>query len=266
MIGQNDEIDEVFTLDDAVELNAFAQEKQLGRMSMWSMNRDRTCGPNYVNVKRVSDACSGIEQGQQTFATLLGSRFVGATPAPGVPAASATPIGAAENGNGAVYVDDPIASPYEIWAKDRVFQKEAKVVWHGYVYQAKWWSQGDLPDNPALKSFETPWSLLGPVLVTDTPRVQIVLPVGTYADWSPTTVYNAGTRVLIEGVPYQARWWNQTTSPASADINPDSPWRLLTADEVTAVRNGTIDDYARAQAEAASAAAAAAAAGSTKTK
>ncbi len=266
MIGQNDVIDEVFTLDDAVELNAFAQEKQLGRMSMWSMNRDRTCGPNYVNVKHVSDACSGIDQGQQSFASLLGNRFAGATPAPGVPTASATPVGVAENSNGAVYVDDPITSPYEIWAKDRVFQKEAKVVWRGYVYQAKWWSQGDLPDNPALKSFETPWSLLGPVLATDTPRVQIALPVGTYSDWAPTTVYNAGTRVLVEGVPYQARWWNQATSPASADINPDSPWRLLTADEVTAVRNGTIDDYARAQAQAASAAAAAAAAGSTKSR
>jgi chitinase len=256
MIGQNDVIEEIFTLDDAVELNAFAQEKQLGRISMWSMNRDRTCGPNYVNVKRVSEACSGIEQGEQSFSSLLANRFAGAT-ATGVPTTTPTPVGVAENGNGDVYIDDPITSPYEIWAKDRVFQKEAKVVWHGYVYQAKWWTQSDLPDNPALKSFETPWMLLGPVLATDTPRVQIALPVGTYADWSPTTVYNDGTRVLVEGVPYQARWWNQAVSPVSSDINPDSPWRLLTADEVTAVRNGTIDDYARAQAEAAAAAAAA---------
>lgn len=254
MIGQNDVIDEVFTLDDAVALNAFAQEKQLGRTSMWSMNRDLTCGPNYVNVKHVADACSGVDQGQQSFATVLGNRFTAmsqATGSAGVSTPTPTPAEGPGGGHSAAYVDDPITSPYEIWSVDRAYQKPTKVVWHGYVYQAKRWTQGDAPDDPAVTSYETPWTLPGPVLATDTPRVQIVLPVGTYPDWAPVTIYTVGIRVLVDRVPYQARWWNQTVSPASADSSPDSPWRILTADEVTAVRNGTVDDSAQAQATAA---------------
>ena len=48
MIGQNDTPDEVFTLADATALNQFALSHKLGRMSMWSANRDIVCGTNYV--------------------------------------------------------------------------------------------------------------------------------------------------------------------------------------------------------------------------
>jgi hypothetical protein len=53
MIGQNDFTEEVFTLEDATSLNDFAIEKNIGRMSMWSANRDIPCGENYVNIKVV---------------------------------------------------------------------------------------------------------------------------------------------------------------------------------------------------------------------
>ena len=39
----------------------------VARMSMWSLNRDATCGSNYVDLSRVSDACSGVDQGDQTL-------------------------------------------------------------------------------------------------------------------------------------------------------------------------------------------------------
>ena len=63
MIGQNDVADEVFSLKDAKRLNAWATDKGLGRMSMWSANRDKTCGSNYTTTSIVSDACSGVDQG-----------------------------------------------------------------------------------------------------------------------------------------------------------------------------------------------------------
>ncbi|MGA7206089.1 MAG: chitinase, partial [Specibacter sp.] len=46
MIGQNDVAGEVFTLEDADGLHSFAVDKGLGRISMWSLNRDASCGPN----------------------------------------------------------------------------------------------------------------------------------------------------------------------------------------------------------------------------
>ena len=75
MIGQNDVPAEVFSLDDAEKLNSFAQENGIGRMSMWSLNRDATCGSNYADVQVVSDSCSGVEQGDVKFSTLLGNGF-----------------------------------------------------------------------------------------------------------------------------------------------------------------------------------------------
>jgi chitinase len=76
MIGQNDVLDEVFGLDAAKGLNAFVLSHRMGRVSMWSLNRDITCGPNYV-VKRVSDACSGVSQGGRRFADLLSAGIAG---------------------------------------------------------------------------------------------------------------------------------------------------------------------------------------------
>ena len=40
MIGMNDVTNEVFTQADAQELLAFAQQKGIGRISIWSLNRD----------------------------------------------------------------------------------------------------------------------------------------------------------------------------------------------------------------------------------
>jgi chitinase len=77
MIGQNDVLDEVFGLDAAKGLNDFVLSHRMGRVSMWSLNRDITCGPKYVDVKRVSDACSGVSQGGRRFADLLSAGIAG---------------------------------------------------------------------------------------------------------------------------------------------------------------------------------------------
>ena len=43
MIGQNDVQTEIFNQDDAREVVAFAQLQGIGRLAMWSANRDKTC-------------------------------------------------------------------------------------------------------------------------------------------------------------------------------------------------------------------------------
>ncbi len=84
-----------------------------------------------------------------------------------------------------------------------------KVVWQHYIYIAKWWTEGNVPNNPVLQSWQTPWTLIGPVLPGERPISQPTLPKGTYPAWSGTAVYQAGQRVIFQGVPYQAKWWNQ---------------------------------------------------------
>lgn len=223
MIGQNDVDAEVFTLDDAVDVNAFAGEHGLARMSMWSLNRDRTCGPNYPNLSVVSDSCSGIDQGGASFAVLLSAGFDG-RPASGS-ASTRTPSAAP------VVTDDPETAPYPIWSADLSYSAGVRVVWHGNVYVAKYWTDGtDEPDDPRLRADETAWTLVGPVLAGDTPWSLPTAAPGTYPEWSATAVYVTGDRVLYNGTPFEAQWWTQGDDPSMGILDRDrSPWEVTDA-------------------------------------
>jgi chitinase len=230
MIGQNDEESEVFTLKDAKDLNKFARSHGMARMSMWSANRDITCGSNYVDLKVVSDSCSGVKEDSGSFAEALGSGFKGSL------AKSAGLVTSKERKSAKQLKDDPKNSPYQIWDEDGTYLEGTKVVWHHNVYQAKWWTQGDMPDSPVLQSWETPWELIGPVLPGEKPVKQQTLPAGTYPEWDGVVNYDAGQRVLYKGIPYQAKWWNQGASPAAASSSPDtSPWVPLTQAQINEI-------------------------------
>jgi len=240
MIGQNDIADEVFTLNDAKGLNQFAHTHGVGRLSMWSANRDVTCSGNYVDTQVVSDSCSGVAQGNQTFAQLLSVNFQSDL---SLSAGIVTKADASTKQT----TDNPATSPYPVWSDAAAYLQGTKIVWHHNVYQAKWWNQGDLPDSPVLQNWETPWELIGPVLPGEKPIPQATLPAGTYASWSGTTAYNTGQRVLFDGVPYQAKWWTQGDSPAAASSNAnDSPWAPLTQAQIEQV----ISDLSAAKAAA----------------
>ncbi|MFS0795454.1 chitinase [Microbacterium sp. 1P10AE] len=224
MIGQNDVEQEVFGLDDARQLNTFAVAQGLGRLSMWSLNRDRTCGENYADVRVVSDACSGVEQGDATFAALLGAGFTASAPATDV--AMPTPVSPAPT-------DDPARSPYPVWASASTYLAGTKVVWHGTVYEARWWTRGAQPDDPTVAASDSPWTIIGPVLVGESPQPQPTLPAGLLPAWDGAAVYTAGQCVELEGAAFQAKWWTQGDSPAAASTDPGvSPWMPVPAGRV----------------------------------
>lgn len=230
MIGQNDIYDEVFTIDDAHLLNEFAVENGIGRMSMWSANRDILCGENYVDVKKVSDSCSGVKNEKNTFINILGLNFNGRM------SENANTKTVEENIDRTPIVDSPESSPYQIWRETGAYPKGVKVVWRGNVYEAKWWTKNNVPDNPVLQYWDTPWQLIGPVLPNETPIKQLTLPEGTYPDWSGIEIYKGGERVLFEGAPFQAKWWNQGESPAASAANPDSsPWLEISQTEIESI-------------------------------
>lgn len=227
MIGQNDTSDEIFTLDDAAELNSFAQAKGLGRLSMWSLNRDVTCGNNYITLAVVSNSCSGVDQGKKHFADELATGFDGSLLASAQHVTSPEPLSADE------LTDNPDESPYPVWSKLTTYLEGTKIVWHHNVYQAKWWTSGDLPDNPVLNDWETPWKLIGPVLPGEKPLETQVLTPGLFPQWDGTAIYDKGAIVSFEDVPYRAKWWTQGDSPAAFSTDPDSsPWFPMSIDEV----------------------------------
>lgn len=227
MIGQNDLVDEVFTLADAEGLNVFAREQGIRRMSLWSSNRDIPCGENYVDIKLVSDSCSGVNAAKFSFTQTLSNGFEGELNE------NAELRTVSDQEVRVQIVDDPDWSPYQIWQPTGAYPRGVKVVWRGNVYEAKWWTKNDLPDNPVLQSWETPWQLLGPVLPGESPIQQPTLPKGTYPEWSGIIVYEGGDRVLFEGIPFQSKWWNQGQSPAASAANADSsPWLPLTQGQI----------------------------------
>ncbi|MEU0117363.1 cellulose binding domain-containing protein [Streptomyces bobili] len=64
MIGVNDVVSEIFTVEDATQLAAFAEAKGLGWLSMWSATRDKQC----PSPKNTADAtCSSITQAPNAF-------------------------------------------------------------------------------------------------------------------------------------------------------------------------------------------------------
>ncbi|HEX4402215.1 MAG TPA: carbohydrate-binding protein [Galbitalea sp.] len=230
MIGQNDDAGEVFSLADATKFNAFLKSHGVGRVSEWSLNRDLSCGSNYTTLTVVSDSCSGVAQGSQHFSTILAAGFSGSA------TADAKSVTTSEIVNTKSLKDNPKTSPYPIWASTNSYLEGTKIVWHHNVYVAKWWTQGDVPDNPVLNSWQTPWQLVGPVLKGEKPVVQPSVPAGTYPTWDGATVYNTGDRAIFDGIPYQAKWWNQGDSPAAASSNPDSsPWTPLTIAQINEI-------------------------------
>lgn len=229
MIGQNDIVGEIFSLQDAEGLHAFAVSQGVGRMSMWSLNRDATCGPNYPDLTRVSDACSGVDQKDSLFSEALGEGLTQPlveTDSNAVPEPQAT---AKET----LLADDPATSPYPVWSELGVYVAGDRIVWHGNVYAAKWWTQDEVPDNPVASDGLTPWKLVGPVLPGDKPAPNVTIPDGTYPVWAESTTFQQGDRVMFNGRIFEAKWWNRDDSPLAAlQGSPSSAWKMFSNDQV----------------------------------
>jgi len=64
MLGTNDQASEVFTLDDARQVLAFAQKQGIGELSFWEVLRDRPCGPE-------GGKCTGLNQDDFAFSHIF---------------------------------------------------------------------------------------------------------------------------------------------------------------------------------------------------
>lgn len=221
MIGQNDVPGEQFTLADASGLARYALARGIARVSMWSANRDAPCIA-YPGVAVLSNTCSGVAQAPMQFSRVLARLATAAAGAPTVIGSASAPASPP--------VDDPAASPYPIWSPGQAYETGYKVVWRRNVYEAKWFSQGQAPDQPVPSGAPSPWSLLGPVLPGEHPPALVRLNRGTFPAWSATAVYRAGVRVLYHGLPYEAKWYTRGEVPDGSLANlQQSPWAPLYA-------------------------------------
>ncbi len=220
MIGQNDVDGEVFTLDDAEALAGFARSNGLGRVSLWSINRDLPCSASFGGVAVHSNTCSGVDQQPLAFVTVFGD--LGGDG----PATVVTDV--VQDSDRIPVVDDPATSPYPVWRADRQYPAGYKVVWRGTVYQAQWYASGIDPTVAAATGVPSPWALIGAVTTTEAAPAPVPTVDDVTALWDPTVLYARGQRVLVEGLPYEARWTNQAQAPGTLfPIGPDEAWAPL---------------------------------------
>ena len=217
MIGQNDIQGEIFTVADAKTLVSFAAANHLGRLSMWSINRDRQCGTSFPQTGVLSNTCSGTAQSglqfARTFSQLQGSTVVAPTGGKVQAVAPDT---------------NPADAPYPQWSASAGYPLGYKVVQDGEIYQAKWYTSADDPSAQVQSSWQTPWELVGPVVPGDHRPSIPTVPAGTYPAWSSSPQYQVGQKVLYNGLPYRAKWSNQGVSPETQSTDASgSPWKAL---------------------------------------
>lgn len=220
MVGQNDVEGEVFTLADAEELTAFARNNGVGRVSLWSLNRDTGCSASFADVAVHSNTCSGVEQESLAFVDVF-SGLAGEGPAVRVSDVVRDP-------ERQPVVDDPATSPYPIWRAEGQYPAGYKVVWHGEVYQARWYAAGADPSIPATTGTESPWALLGAVTTREAAPAPVPTVTGVTEVWTPEALYQRGARVLLDGLPYEARWASRGEAPGTLfPIGSDEAWAPL---------------------------------------
>jgi cellulose synthase/poly-beta-1,6-N-acetylglucosamine synthase-like glycosyltransferase/chitodextrinase len=219
MIGQNNIQGENFSVNDAKGLASFASRVHLGRLSMWSINRDTQCGVAFPENGMLSNTCSGTAQYPMQFSDIFGQ--VQGT-------ALATSSSAAGNVQPAVANTNPADAPFPLWSAQIDYPVGYKVVSDGEIFQAKWYNTGDDPQTSVQYSYQTPWELLGPVLPGDHAPVITVPATDDFPAWTIGKAYVYGDEVMFDGLPYQAKWANQGVSPQTQATDPDSsPWKAL---------------------------------------
>ncbi len=220
MIGQNDVEGEVFTLADARELIAFARDNGLGRVSLWSLNRDTGCSASFADVAVHSNTCSGVDQESLAFVDVF-SGLAGDDPAVRVSDVVRDPVREP-------VVDDPATSPYPIWRAEGQYPAGYKVVWHGDVYQARWYATGVDPAIPATTGTPSPWALLGAVSTRKAAPEPVPTVTGVSESWNPEVLYQRGARVVLDGLPYEARWASRGETPGTLfPVGADEAWEPL---------------------------------------
>ncbi|WP_346719986.1 lytic polysaccharide monooxygenase [Pseudoalteromonas ruthenica] len=104
-----------------------------------------------------------------------------------------------------VTVTDTSTNPdpsYPAWQASATYVAGDKVSYNASDYEAKWWNQGEQPDQSSA------WQTLSK-------------DAGS-AQWDSQRAYESGATVLYQGQQYQAKWWTQGDTPGQASV-----WQAL---------------------------------------
>lgn len=113
------------------------------------------------------------------------------------------------------------------WKSGTAYSKGAVVTYNGKTYEAKWWSQGEVPgaskwgawkevaggtEEPDPEPPVDPNPDPKPDPDPTDPPVDPSVP-----EWNSASVYNGGAKVAYKGKIYTAQWWTQGEVPGSSE-------------------------------------------------
>jgi chitinase len=140
MNGRTDSAEYFYQSDFQTVLN-FAESNHLARYTFWSANRDRQCNPP-DNNGALSGTCSSVPQNDWDFTKII-AQFAGATPPPPTP----TPV------SGGTPTPTPVSggacAGVTAWNSSVAYVGGNKVTYNGSLWQAKWWTENDIPGGAA---------------------------------------------------------------------------------------------------------------------
>lgn len=149
MNGRTDSGEYFYQSDFQTILN-FAQSNALGRFTYWSVNRDRQCNPPNNNGT-LSGTCSSVAQNDWDFTKII-VQFGGATP----PQTTPTPTPGQTSTPTPTPGGGGICNGIAAWNSSIAYVGGDKVTYNGSLWQAKWWTEADVPGGAA-----GVWTLLG---------------------------------------------------------------------------------------------------------
>ena len=126
---------------------SFAQSNHLARFTYWSVNRDRQCNPPNNNGS-LSGTCSSVPQNDWDFTKIV-VQFGGGTPPQSTPPSGPTPTPTQGQ------TPTPTAPPsggcagVAAWNSSTAYVGGSKVTYNGSLWQAKWWTEADVPGGAA---------------------------------------------------------------------------------------------------------------------
>ncbi len=153
MNGRSDS-GEYFYQSDFQTVLSFAKSNNLARFTYWSVNRDRQCNPPNNNGA-LSGTCSSVPQNDWDFTKIV-VQFGGATPPQSTPPPGQTPTPGQTSTPTPTPGGGGVCAGVAAWNSSTAYGGGSKVTYKGSLWQAKWWSEADVPGGPA-----GVWNLLG---------------------------------------------------------------------------------------------------------
>lgn len=89
------------------------------------------------------------------------------------------------------------------WSATKIYTGGEIVTYKGKQYKAKWWTQGDKPDESGAYG---PWEELSDPSDPSS------------SEWSDGKIYVADDIVTYQGTKYKAKWWTQGDVPGKSDV------------------------------------------------